>query len=209
MLRGMVFIDHMNFNITLQNFYHRIHGTEAPRIDYQKFMYNLAGEVPNVAFVKGYICVPKPDAFLMGDSRIAGYYKWASSLSFIPFVEVIEGQLISRHVDKNVEKDINNPSTFYRTEKGSDVNFAITALSKAFFNSYDVGFFISADTDYITVYDMIRRMGKTVIQVSLECQRVGKLSDHVDMNLILHDEFFQSCLMDNNDDSAEVESPNE
>ena len=197
MLRAMVFLDHMNFNISIQTQYHKFWGTEAPRIDYIKFFHNLAHEIPNTYFVKGYIFIPKPDEFLMDDPKVMGYYKWASSLGYLPFVEVIEGQLISRPISSYVEKDINDPSTYYKTEKGSDVNFALNALSKAFFNSYDIGFFISADTDYITVYDMIRNMGKMVVQVALEGQRTTKLSPHADKTVVLRDEFFQRCLYTN------------
>lgn len=62
MLRGMVFIDHMNFDIALQKYYRGL-GKATPKLDYNKLFKNICDQIPNVDFLKGFIFVPKPDDF--------------------------------------------------------------------------------------------------------------------------------------------------
>lgn len=192
MLRGMVFIDHMNFDIALQRLY-QMQNMQSPRLDYNKLVREVSRTIPNVDFVKAYLFVPKPDEFLKNDTKIMNYYKWASGMRNAPFIDVIEGRYVSRPVEGK-SRDISDSSTYYKVEKGTDVNFAIHALSKAFFNSYDVGFFMSADTDYINVYEMLKRIGKIVVQVSVKGQQSNNMKEHVDKQVILDDMLFQRCL---------------
>ena len=194
MLRGMIFIDHMNFDIALINLY-RQQNSPAPKLDYNKLFPAITRTVGNVDFLKAYIFVPKPDDFLMSDNNLRKYYEWVSGLKNSPFTEVIDGRYVSRPIN-NQTKDINDPTTYYKVEKGTDINLAIHALSKAFFDSYDVGFFVSADTDYIAIYEMLRRIGKIVVQVSVKGQYANKLKPFVDKQVLLKEEFFNGCLRD-------------
>ena len=200
MLRGMVFIDHLNFNIALMDLYRTQLGRPSPKLDYNKLFPAIVNTVSNVDFLKAYIFVPKPDEFLMNDINLKKYYDWASGLKNSPFTDVIEGRYISRPINNQARDtmDITNPSTFYKVEKGTDINLAINALSKAFFNSYDVGFFVSADTDYIAVYEMLKRIGKIVIQVSVKGQYSYKIKPYVDKQIILSENLFDKCLRDSN-----------
>lgn len=193
MLRGMIFIDHMNFDIALKSLYKR-DGKQTPRLDYNLLFKEIIAKEQNVDFLKAYLFFPKPDAFLMQKEELGKYYKWVSGMKNGPFTDVIAGRYVSRPTGSLNEMDINDSKTYYKEEKGTDINFAITALSNAFFNSYDVGFFVSADTDYITVYDMLKRIGKIVIQVSVLGQNATVIRSHVDKQLILKQELFEKCL---------------
>lgn len=66
MLRGMVFIDHMNFDIALQKYYKSINKPTI-KLDYNKLFRNVCTKIDNVDFLKRFIFVPKPDDFLMKD----------------------------------------------------------------------------------------------------------------------------------------------
>lgn len=192
MLRGMVFLDHMNFEIALRDLYKSIN-TKTPKLDYNALFPAITSLVKDVDFLKAYIFVPKPDDFLMQDISLKKYYDWASNLKNAFFIDVIEGRYVSRPV-AGMKKDIADAASYYKVEKGTDINLAINALSKAFFNSYDVGFFVSADTDYIAVYEMLKRIGKIVIQVSVKGQQAYKITPYVDKQIVLKEEFFNSCL---------------
>lgn len=192
MLRGMVFLDHMNFDIALCNLYKELE-LPTPRLDYNKLFREVVKTLPDVDFLKAYLFVPKPDDFLMNDIHLKKYYSWVSGMNNAPFTDVIDGRYVSRPVEGKT-KDINDSSTYYKVEKGTDINLAIHALSKAFFNSYDIGFFMSADTDYINVYDMLKRIGKIVVQVSVDGQNAAKIKPHVDKQVVLKDDLFQKCL---------------
>lgn len=58
MLRGMVFIDHMNFDIALQKYYKSL-GKPTIKLDYNKLFRNVCTQIANVDFLKGFIFVPK------------------------------------------------------------------------------------------------------------------------------------------------------
>ena len=59
MLRGMVFVDHMNFDIALQQYYSNL-GKQTPKLDYNIFFKELVSLIPNVDFVKAFLFIPKP-----------------------------------------------------------------------------------------------------------------------------------------------------
>ena len=80
--------------------------------------------------------------------------------------------------------------TYYKVEKGTDINLAVHALTKAHFDAYDVAFVMSADTDYLTVYQQLKNMGKLVVVVIVRGQNIGKLRPEVDDFLILDKPFF-------------------
>lgn len=58
--------------------------------------------------------------------------------------------------------EIDKKETYYKVKKGTDINLAVHAISKAFYNSYDIAFFLSADTDYIKVYEILKSIGNSL-----------------------------------------------
>ncbi|MDR0197830.1 MAG: NYN domain-containing protein [Oscillospiraceae bacterium] len=193
MLRGCVFIDHMNFDIALQNYYKSIE-KQSPKIDYNLLPKNIVGLFPNVDLVKTYLFIPKPDDFLMGDPYIASYYKWAAGLKNQRYFDVVEGAYTGRPKKSLSEMDINDHDTYYKEEKGTDVNLATYALKNAFYNSYDTGFFLSEDTDYISVYSALKSIGKLIVVIGVKGQQLNKLIPHIDDFKILDETFFNNCL---------------
>lgn len=193
MLRGMVFVDHMNFDISFKKYYRSL-GQYAPKLDYNKLFPNVVELIPNVDYLKTFIFAPKPDDFLMKIPEIAKYYKWIVGLKSSKYIDVIEGRYVSRAVSEDTEKDINDHNSYYKVEKGTDINLAIHALSKAHCNAYDVAFVMSGDTDYISVYKQLKNLGKIVVVVGLEGQYLNDIIPEVDNVCYLNDSFFQKCL---------------
>ena len=193
MLRGMIFVDHMNFDIALQNYYKSL-GLQTPKLVYNVLFRNLTGQIDNVDFLKSFIFVPKPDTFLMNDSHLNSYYNWVIGLSNAPYIDVIEGNYIARQVDESVPMDIQKKNTYYKVEKGTDINLATHTLQKAFYNSYDIAFVMSADTDYLKVYEVLKSMGKLVVVVGVRGQNLSRIKGQVDNTLILDKTFFDTCL---------------
>lgn len=192
MLRGMVFIDHMNFDINLQKYYRSL-GKTAPKLDYNKLFKHICAEIPNVDFLKGFIFVPKPDDFLMKDKKLENYYNWVTGMKNAPYTDVIEGRYVARPVDEEIPMDIEKKNTYYKVEKGTDINLAVHAINKAFYNSYDIAFFLSADTDYIKVYEVLKSLGKIAIVVGVQGQNINSIKPMVDNTIILKESFFEAC----------------
>ena len=180
MLRGMIFLDHMNFDIALCN--------------YSKLVRLVAAKKDGTNFTKSYIFIPKPDDFLMKDTRLSGYYKWASGMANAKYIDIIEGRYIARPTGSKECMKIEDNSTFYKVEKGTDINLEINALAKGFFNSYDIAFVMSADTDYISLYRQLKAIGKIVIVVAVKEQNIGKIIPEVDDYIILDETFFNECI---------------
>ena len=194
MLRGMVFVDHMNFDIALQSYYKSLE-KHSPKLDYNCLFKEIVSLVSNVDYLKTFIFVPKPDDFLMKDKNLLQHYKWASGLANSKYIDVIEGRYIARPVSGDASTmDITNRNTYYKVEKGTDINLAIHALSKAHFNSYDVAFVISGDTDYISVYKQLKSMGKIVVVIGVKGQVLGKIVPEVDDFKLIDDNLFNKCL---------------
>lgn len=195
MLRGMIFIDHLNFDIALQNYYKKL-GKQVPKLDYNKLFREIVRSIEAVDFLKAFIFVPKPDDFLMKDCRLESYYKWVAGMKNAPFTDVIEGSYIARPVVEGVPMNIEDQSTYYKIEKGTDINLAVHAINKAFYNSYDIGFFLSADTDYMPVYSVLKSIGKLAVIVSIKDQNIHKLRPNVDHVITLDEEIFSRCPRD-------------
>lgn len=193
MLRGMLFVDHMNFDIALQSYYKSL-GLQTPKLDYNALFQNITKLIDNVDYLKSFIFVPKPDSFLMTDPRLSSYYNWVIGLNNAPYTDVIEGNYIARQVDETVPMDITQKNTYYKVEKGTDINLAVHALHKAFYNSYDIAFVMSADTDYLKVYEVLKSMGKLVVVVGVKGQNLMRIKGQVDNTLILDKAFFDACL---------------
>lgn len=196
MLRGMVFIDHMNFDIALQKYYKSL-GKPTIKLDYNKLFRNVCDQIDNVDFLKGFIFVPKPDEFLMKDKGLELYYNWVTGMKNAPYTDVIEGRYVARQVDDSVSMEIDKKGTYYKVEKGTDINLAVHAISKAFYNSYDIAFFLSADTDYIKVYEVLKSIGKITVVVGVKGQNINGIRPMVDNTLILDEDFFKKCEREN------------
>lgn len=193
MLRGMIFVDHMNFDIALQSYYKSLN-LQTPKLDYNLLFKNLTKKIDNVDYLKSFIFVPKPDDFLMQDKHLNSYYNWAVGLANAPCTDVIEGTYIARQVDENVSMDINIKNTYYKVEKGTDINLAVNVIHKAFYNSYDIAFIMSADTDYLKVYEILKSIGKLVVVVGVKGQNLNRIKAKVDNYIILDKPFFDTCL---------------
>ena len=194
MLRGMVFVDHMNFDIASKTYYREELEKPAPRLDYNLLFKNIVKLRRDITLVKTLVFAPHPDDFLMQDPNLCGYYKWVIGLNNAKCIDVIEGRYIARPTDPEVEMDINDHSTYYKVEKGTDINLAIHALSKGFYNSYDVAFIMSADSDYISLYRQLKSIGKVVVVVAVKGQNLGKIIPEVDDHIPLDESFFNQCL---------------
>jgi len=193
MLRGMVFVDHMNFDIAMQDLYIK-NGDKSPKLDYNSLFTDITNIKHDVDYIKTFIFAPTPDDFLMKDEKLRNYYKWMQGLKNSKYIDVVEGRYIARPVNRNIPMDINNPNTYYKVEKGTDINLAIHAISKAHFNSYDIAFVMSVDTDYITVYKQLKNIGKIVVLVAVDGQYIGKIIPEVDDFIILKKDFFDNHL---------------
>ncbi len=192
MLRGMVFIDHMNFDIALQKYYKSINKPTI-KLDYNKLFRNVCTQIDNVDFLKGFIFVPKPDDFLMKDKSLERYYNWVTGMKNAPYTDVIEGRYVARQIDDAIPMEIEKKDTYYKVEKGTDINLAVHAVSKAFYNSYDIAFFLSADTDYIKVYQVLKSIGKITVVVGVKGQNINGIRPMVDNTLVLDENFFKTC----------------
>lgn len=148
------------------------------------------------AFHEAKEIVEKKQEFLMKDKNLENYYNWVTGMKNAPYTDVIEGRYVARQVDENISMEIGNKSTYYKVEKGTDINLAVHAISKAFYNSYDIAFFLSADTDYIKVYEVLKSIGKITVVVGVKGQNVNSIRPIVDNTLILDEKFFDRCKRD-------------
>lgn len=190
-LRGMVFVDHMNFDIALRHLYA---DEKAPKLDYNTLFNGIVNTIPGIDYLKTFIFAPTPDTFLMSDPSLNSYYKWIQGFKSSKYIDVIDGRYIARPVDPEVQMSIEDRKTYYKVEKGTDINLAVHALTKAHFNAYDVAFIMSADTDYLTVYQQLKNMGKLVVVVIVKGQNIGKIRPEVDDFIILGRDFFEQHL---------------
>lgn len=188
MLRGMVFVDHMNFDIAVQDLY--LPDEKAPKLDYNTVFKGIVDTVSGVEYLKTFIFVPKPDDFLMADAGLNSYYKWTQGLKSSKYIDIIEGRYIARPTGKKEDMDVLDKTSYYKVEKGTDINLAVHALTKAHSNSFDVAFILSADTDYKPVYEQLKNMGKIVVLVFVKGQSIGALRNETDDFIMLDKDFF-------------------
>lgn len=196
-------MDHMNFDIAFREYYSKL-GKHPISLDYNTLFQGIISLVPNVDYLKSFIFAPEPEKFLMQDEKLRNYFNWVNGLRGSPYIDVIMGRYLARPKNPSVEMDINDISTYYKTEKGTDVNLAIQAISKAQSNSFDVAFIISADTDYIPVYRQLKNLGKITIVVVVEGQSVKKIRSECDYCLFLNEDFFKNHIRKKKDESGVV-----
>ena len=180
MLRAYVFIDQMNFEIAVTE---RCVAAKRPllKLDYGKLPMEIVHRIPNATLSKTLFFIPRPDEFLMQDQKMADTYRWAIGLKSMPFFDVIDGEHVSRPTEGR-QKDIHDKSSYYKVEKGTDINMAVHALAKAFYNAYDMAVFVSGDSDYISIYSVLKTIGK-----------LTRIIPHVDSHLFLDLDFLESC----------------
>ncbi len=216
MQRAMVFIDHENFSIALHNYYRKRAMEEAtaealqqgltppltapyrvPRLDYNQLPKAITGLLSSEhALLKTFLFAPKPDEFLMRDVRRQGAYNWITGLKNQNYFTVVEGRHSARPVGEHTyaTMDINDPTTYYVEEKGTDINVAAHLITKGFMNAYDTAIIVSGDTDYIPVMDILNTMGRTVVIAGVVGQNLYSFKHHADQQIMLDNAFFQNCL---------------
>jgi uncharacterized LabA/DUF88 family protein len=188
----MVFIDHMNFQIALGALYSP---ESAPRLDYNELPRQIVASVNGGELMKTILFIPKPDDFLMQDEGLEKYYLWAAGMRVQRNFDVIEGAHMARPTKPNVPMNIKDSETYYKVEKGTDVNMAINSLRMAFFNTYDTAVFVSGDTDYLPIYETLRMIGKLVMLAVVKGQYIGRLIPCVDGYVNLDRAFFEKCAL--------------
>lgn len=204
MLKAMMFVDHQNFTLALKNYY-KSTGEESPKLDYTKFPDKIVKKISRFynksILLKMFLFSPKPDDFLGEIDFYKKYYDWTQNLNKIPYIDVVEGRWVSRPSKVKTstgyvfaKKDKNDESTYNVFEKGTDLNLAVHALSKAYNNSYDIAIIVSGDTDYISLYHQLRAIGKIVIVVLIENQNKNMIQLEVDEVISLDKTFFQDCI---------------
>jgi uncharacterized LabA/DUF88 family protein len=188
----MVFIDHMNFQIALGSLYSP---ESAPRLDYNELPRQIVASANAGELMKTILFIPKPDDFLMQDENLEKYYNWAAGMNVQRNFDVVEGAHMARPTKPDVQMNIKNNDTYYKVEKGTDVNIAIHSLRMAFFNAYDTAVFVSGDTDYLPIYDTLRIMGKLVVVAVVKGQYIGRLIPCVDSFINLDRPLFERCAL--------------
>lgn len=111
MLRGMVFVDHMNFNIAVGDYYAKL-GQRNPYLDYNTVFNGIVSLLPNISYTKTIVFAPKPDDFLMNDQYLCNYYRWVQGMKNGKYLDVVEGRYIGRPVDDSIPMNIADKSTW-------------------------------------------------------------------------------------------------
>jgi len=189
----MVFIDYQNFQCALTNYYKK-QDLHSPRLDYNLLPELVCSKVKNAELVKTFLCAPKPNAFLMNDPTLKKQFDWLSALNNQRNFDVIEGEYVARPAIDGVQMDISKRETFYKEEKGTDINIAVESITKAFNNAYDISIFMSADTDYLPIYKTLRTIGKLVVVAIVKDQYIGKLVSCIDSFVTLDKADFDTIL---------------
>jgi uncharacterized LabA/DUF88 family protein len=192
----MIFIDFENFNIALIDHYRKL-GTPTVRLDYNTLPLKLVERLPGVnnRLIKTFLFAPKPDGFLMQDTRRKATYDWINGLKNQKYFTVIEGQHLARPVSglEFTDMDINKPGSFYVVEKGTDVNMAAHLITKGLLHAYDTALLVSGDSDYIPIMDILNTIGKTTVSIGVKGQNLSRLREHSDDIMLLDRAFFDTC----------------
>lgn len=193
MLKVMVFIDQLNFYISSKKLYSNI-GMELPRLDYTKIPAMLTKRIPNTCLVKTFVFAPKPDKLLLTLPTWENYNNWLDGLNNKKYFEIIKGEYQARPFNGCV--DINDRSSYYLEEKGTDVYLAAHMLTKAFHNSFDIAILVSGDTDYLPVIEVLKTLGKITVIAAVEGQNLGRFIAAADDRITMDKGFFEECLLE-------------
>jgi len=66
-------------------------------------------------------------------------------------------------------------------------------LMKAFYNAYDIAVFVSGDSDYISIYRVLKTIGKLTVVAAVKNQNLTRILPHVDSHMIMDLDFLESC----------------
>lgn len=185
-MRTMIFIDHMNFYLSAQSYYHNNFKKALPTFDYARLIQEIHSQLPfDSELVKAQIFFPFSETPLDTIEPYRSANKWLSTLKTKPFLDIIEGRNQLRRLP---DFDINIPGTYTVDEKGTDINIATQMLTKAFHNSYDCAILVSGDSDYVPVIDVLRTIGKITVVACLKGQILNKrLADAKDSIILIDD----------------------
>ena len=166
-----------------------------PRLDYQKLSQNLCCTIPlgDIKLIKTMLFIPEPDSFLLQDTYWKEYDRSLSGLQSKAFLDVIKGRFVTYPTDFNIPKNINDKRTYFKVEKGTDMNIASSMLTMAFNDSYDIAILISGDSDYTTILTTLRTIGKLSCVAIVEGQN-SKLSAIADSHYTMRENFFNNAL---------------
>ncbi len=191
MLRGMVFVDYLNFYVATRKLY----GNQDAYINYSTVfscIYRESEYYAQTDHLKTFLFAPKPDDFLMEMETWQKYYRWLLSLKETNYFDIIEGRYLSHPTDFSVPKDPEIRNTYYLEEKGTDVNLAANLISLAHYNSYDIAFVVSGDSDYLGTYQKVSTMGKLIVNVLIGNQRNETVKPYIDETISLDKEYFDN-----------------
>ena len=196
MHKVMVFIDFENFRLSLNHYAFKLLGLSRPiTIDYAQFPHSLVNALPGQGnrLVKTFLFAPKPDDFLMQDTRRKKMYEWLKGMNNSSYYDLAEGKHIARLAPGAKYMNIADRTSYYVLEKGTDVLLSTHVITKAFLNAFDTAVIVSGDTDNIPIFNVLNTMGKTSVCVGVYGQILDKLREHADDVMILDDKFFTTC----------------
>ena len=186
MLKTMVFIDYQNFNINL-NYYIKEQYFNMPKtFNYTKLSKELVRNIWLDSYlIKTFFFAPKPSEQLLEIEKYQKFNNWLNFLKTQDFLEVIEGVHVVKPKEgiHPAEVNLNDYTTYYIEEKGTDVNIAVQLLSKGYNNAFDIAVIVSGDTDFIPVIQELRHIGKNIVLATLPNQNIYRFKGLYDQHI--------------------------
>lgn len=190
--RVIVFIDFENFRINSDHFF-RDRGLVMPDLDWNLVPQAMVDMLPgDNSLMKTYLCAPKPDEFLMQDERYAQRWAWLESLGQLKRIKLVAGKHSARPAPGRV-MDINDKTSYYVVEKGSDINIGVEAVSKGYANAFDIAIIVSGDGDLAPVLDVLNAQGKVCVVAGFNGSIAKGMWSRADEQLILDVAYFNRC----------------
>ena len=172
MKRVMIFIDGSNFYHCCKSAFGKT------KLDFEKFCNKLIGDREHIRTY--YFNAPRDRS----DNEVyREQQKFFARLYNIPNFEVKLGRLEKRN-GKMVEK-------------GVDINLAVTMLSKAYKNHFDVAILISGDADFVQAVQEVKDTGKHVELAFFENALCYHLRKECDRFIRLTTDFLNDCWVNN------------
>lgn len=193
MERVMIFIDLNNFNDGLKTHYQKLTDNvgkplSPPNFDIIKLSEKLAN---GRSLLRTYVYTAQGDKEDNPEAH-EKHRRFIDALRRIPRVEPVVGFLSKQSIPDKVFNP-KDSSTYIHVEKETDVNIAKDLLTKAFFNAYDTAIIISADSDFVPVFKVVREIGKNIELVMVSGQ--GSRSEAVaDSFMKVDRDFMNTCL---------------
>ncbi|PAD17395.1 LabA-like NYN domain-containing protein [Shouchella clausii] len=179
MERAMIFVDGNNFYHAAKNLLR-----QPPKLDMSKLVKVISQKDPNRFLLRTYY-------YTVDEPAQQGLVSYLRSQP--RFIVNNNGYIKKKSIPGKIF-DENDPSTYVKQEKGTDVNLATDLLIGAYMNSYDTAIILSADGDYIGPIKEIRKIGKIVELVVAKGQPISKkLSDVADSIIEIEKSDLTSC----------------